>query len=116
MAGILDSRLSNSFGIDNDLCLPHRSFSFWSLVIVAIVDFAEIYHHYTSSRLTLYLTLSLFVVAAMISLYQARVKIHGLSVSQGAAPLSVQLRSLSRLVNVLSGAVLWACFSVMYLS
>lgn len=110
----IDSRFSKSFGIDNDLCLPHRSISFWSLTALAVIDLLEVHRHFTHARLELIIAVTVLVPAIVAILYRAKVKVHELSKTTEPLPDANTLCSISRFVSILAGAALWACFAAMF--
>ncbi len=110
----LDSRLAKSFGIDNDLCFPHRSWSFLSLSVVSVIDLLEVHRHFSRARLGLCFTVGVLVVTTMVRLYFARIKIHALAQAGDSAHQLDSLRSVSRSMAMLTGAALWACMAAMF--
>ncbi len=113
-----DDRVSKRLGIDNRLCPPNKSISFWGLmVLAAIVLFADIQAAQTFFALGGYVlwALSILVIISAAGFYTVgRIRIAHLSalteLDQGAGQSKRLLSVVSYALTVLAGLVFASVF------
>jgi hypothetical protein len=104
-----DSSMSRAYGVDNDLCVPHRSISYWALLVTGAITLLQLRRHATVNTGAAFLLL--VIDAASLLLFTAlRVKVSKLNVTLSDENQIVALRSISSCATRLTGAALFACF------
>jgi hypothetical protein len=94
----LDNALSNKLGIDNHLCHPLRSISWWGLVVFDMVMLAMAWRNHSGQRSDV-VALTLINVAMLCMYFWLRTVVHqlatGLTNEQTDKLRSIAARSLS---------------------
>jgi hypothetical protein len=94
----LDNALSNKLGIDNHLCHPLRSISWWGLVVFDMVIVAMVWRNHSGQRFDV-VALTVINVATLFMYFWLRTVVHqlatGLTNEQAGKLRSIAARSLS---------------------
>ena len=111
MAQSLDSVISNRLGIDNLLCPPLRSVSWWGLVVIVAVTIAEAIRHASAANHDTFVLAALSIlILACYYLFRTRVaRLMKLLSVDSDGPVTT-LRSVSAAGLTIAGVALWACF------
>jgi hypothetical protein len=104
----LDDRMSNRLGVDNRLCPPYKSISFWGTVALAIIVLAaamkNVAYFFASGNGTLWVLFVILIVSAQIFYAVGRSRIADIS-ARDIAGVKGQLRTVSYALTVLAGLV-----------
>ena len=102
----LDSRISRMYGVDNDLCIPYYSVSYWAIVAMFTVDIAMLIRQ-GQAQFPKNLFLGALSLGALVFLTMLRGRIQQLSISH--PEISADLRKLSSWSVRITGALMMAC-------
>jgi hypothetical protein len=111
MAQSLDSVLSSKIGIDNLLCPPQRSVSWWALVVITAFTIAESIRHGAPGTYETFVLASMSVLTlACYALFRIRLaRLIQLSAAD-SENLTSHFRSTSAAALMITGMSLAACF------
>ena len=109
----LDSKTAKLYGVDNELCRPYKSTSFWALMLVYALDILQFIRHITGNYY-LFITLAIIASAAVILLVLIQIQIHALARKTDIADSLNRLRVVSIMARSVVGATLMACLTTVY--
>lgn len=104
----VDTYISKQLGVDNHLCAPQRSISFWGLLVILTIDLLQCWRHASGHSLEMSL-FAVVPVGAILLFIHYRIRLLSFLPSLRTGDDLSDIRTLSSIALRLTGLVIFSC-------